>query len=96
MDLAAQTAAPVARWIHESELFAVMADMGVAVNFWHVADAAVDLLDRLIDTYSEGPNYVVVKNQGRGSDFSQLDHSDALQKALRGGAHVLSLGQFSA
>ena len=93
VDLAAQTAAPVARWIHESELFAVMADMGVAVNFWHVADAAVDLLDRLIDTYGEGPNYVVVKNQGRGSDFSQLDRSDALQKALKVGAHVVSLGQ---
>lgn len=96
MDLAAQTAAPVARWIHESELFAVMADMGVAVNFWHVADVgkdSVDLLDRLIDTYGEGPNYVVVKNQGRGSDFSQLDRSDALQKALKVGAHVVSLGQ---
>ncbi len=96
VDLAAQTAAPVARWIHESELFAVMADMGVAVNFWHVADVgkdSVDLLDRLIDTYGEGPNYVVVKNQGRGSDFSQLDRSDALQKALKVGAHVVSLGQ---
>ncbi len=96
VDLAAQTAAPVARWIHESELFAVMVDMGVAVNFWHVADVgkdSVDLLDRLIDTYGEGPNYVVVKNQGRGSDFSQLDRSDALQKALKVGAHVVSLGQ---
>lgn len=96
VDLAAQTAAPMAHWIHESELFAVMADMGVAVNFWHVADAgkdSVDLLDRLIDTYGEGPNYVVVKNQGRGSDFSQLDRSDALQKALKVGAHVVSLGQ---
>lgn len=96
VDLAAQTAAPMAHWIHESELFAVMADMGVAVNFWHVADAgkdSVDLLDRVIDTYGEGPNYVVVKNQGRGSDFSQLDRSDALQKALKVGAHVVSLGQ---
>ena len=96
VDLAAQTSAPVARWIHESELFDVMAEMGVTVNFWHVADAgkdSVDLLDRLIDTYGDGPNYVVVKNLGRGSDFSQLDRSDALQKALAKGAHVVSLGQ---
>ena len=86
VDLAAQT----------SELFDVMAEMGVTVNFWHVADAgkdSVDLLDRLIDTYGDGPNYVVVKNLGRGSDFSQLDRSDALQKALAKGAHVVSLGQ---
>ncbi len=95
VDLAAQTAAPMARWIQESDLFAVMAEMGVGVNFWHVADAgkdSVDLLDSLIDTYGAGPNYVVVKNLGRGSDFSQLEHSDALKRALEFGAQVVSLG----
>jgi hypothetical protein len=96
VDLAAQTAAPMARWIQESDLFAVMADMGVNVNFWHVADAgkdSVDLLGSLIDTYGAGPNYVVVKNLGRGSDFSQLENSDVLKKALEFGAQVVSLGQ---
>jgi hypothetical protein len=96
VDLAAQTAAPMARWIQESDLFTVMADMGVKVNFWHVADAgkdSVDLLNSLIDTYGAGPNYVVVKNLGRGSDFSQLEGSDALKKALEFGTQVVSLGQ---
>ena len=96
VDLAAQTAAPMARWIQESDLFAVMADMGVGVNFWHVADAgkdSVDLLDSLIDTYGAGPNYVIVKNLGRGSDFSQLENSEALKKVLEFGAQVVSLGQ---
>ena len=96
VDLAAQTAAPMAHWIQESDLFAVMADIGVKVNFWHVADAgkdSVDLLGSLIDTYGAGPNYVVVKNLGRGSDFSQLENSDALKKALEFGAQVVSLGQ---
>jgi len=96
VDLAAQTAAPMACWIQESDLFAVMADMGVKVNFWHVADAgkdSVDLLGSLIDTYGAGPNYVIVKNLGRGSDFSQLENSDALKKALEFGAQVVSLGQ---
>ncbi|MEI7783974.1 MAG: mobilization protein [Betaproteobacteria bacterium] len=96
VDLAAQTSAPVARWIHESDLFSVMDDMGVKVNFWHVADAgkdSVDLLDQLVETYRTGPNYVVVKNLGRGTDFSQLDRSSALQKARDFGAQVVSLGQ---
>lgn len=96
VDLAAQTAAPVARWIQESDLFAVMADMDVSVNFWHVADAgkdSVELLDSLMDTYGAGPNYVIVKNLGRGTDFSQLEHSDALKKALEFGAQIVSLGQ---
>lgn len=75
VDLAAQTAAPLARWIKDSDLVALLAEMDVAVNFWHLADAgkdSVDLLDRLLASYGEGPNYFVVKNEGRGSDFTLL------------------------
>ncbi len=96
VDLAAQTAAPLARWINDSDLLALLAEMGIAVNFWHVADAgndSVDLLDKLLDTYGTGPNYLIVKNQGRGTDFSQLDHSATLAKALDMGAKVISLPQ---
>jgi hypothetical protein len=96
VDMAAQTAAPLAHWIKESELLPLLADMGITVNFWHVADAgkdSVDLLGRLLMTYGSGPNYVVVKNQGRGTDFSQLESSGALDEALNLGAKVISLGQ---
>jgi hypothetical protein len=94
VDLAAQTAAPLARWIKDSEVFAVLADMGITVNFWHVCDAgkdSVDLLGRLLSTFENGPNYIVVKNHGRGADFSQLDSSPALEKALAQGAKVINL-----
>ena len=50
VDLAAQTAAPLARWIKDSDVLSVLGEMGVTVNFWHLADAgkdSVDLLDRL-------------------------------------------------
>ncbi len=96
VDLAAQTAAPLSRWIRDSDLIPVMAEMGITVNFWHLADAgkdSVDLLGRLLNTYGDGPNYIVVKNLGRGSDFSQLDESAALKKALSMGAQVISLAQ---
>ena len=96
VDLAAQTAAPLASWIKDSELLSVLADLGVSVNFWHVADAgndSVDLLDKLVNTYCAGPNYIVVKNLGRGTDFSQLDQSAALKKALALGAQVINLAQ---
>jgi hypothetical protein len=94
VDLAAQTAAPLARWVKDSDLVSLMAEVGVTVNFWHVADAgkdSVDLLDRLVATYGAGPNYIVVKNLGRGSDFSQLDESAALKKASALGGQVVSL-----
>ena len=96
VDLAAQTAAPLARWIQDSDLIGVLTEMGITVNFWHLAEAgkdSVDLLQRLIDTYGAGPNYIVVKNMGRGSDFSQLDASPALANALALGAKVVTLGQ---
>ncbi len=96
VDLAAQTAAPLARWVNDSDLLGLLAEMGVAVNFWHLADAgkeSVDLLERLVDTYCSGPNYIVVKNLGRGSDFSLLDASPAMHKAQALGARVVSLTQ---
>ncbi len=96
VDLAAQTAAPLARWIKDSDLLALLAEMGVTVNFWHLADAgkdSVDLLERLINTFGAGPNYFVVKNLGRGSDFSQLDDSQALKNAQALGARTITLPQ---
>jgi hypothetical protein len=96
VDLAAQTAAPLARWIRDSDLLALMAELHVAVNFWHLADGGKDsvgLLDRLVDCHGSGPNYIVVRNLGRGSDFSQLDESEALARARAIGARVVSLPQ---
>jgi hypothetical protein len=96
VDLAAQTAAPLAKWIKDSDLLPLLAQIGIAVNFWHLADAgkdSVDLLDRLINTYGPGPNYFVVRNFGRGSQFSQLDESAALLKARALGARVFDLEQ---
>ena len=96
VDLAAQTAAPLSRWIRESDLISLMAELGVTVNFWHLADAgkdSVDLLDRLLNTYGPGPNYIVVRNLGRGSEFSLLDESPALKKDLALGALVVTLPQ---
>jgi hypothetical protein len=96
VDLAAQTAAPLSRWVRDSDLLSLLAEMGVTVNLWHIADAgkdSVDLLDKLVNTYGAGPNYIVVKNLGRGTDFSQLDQSAALKKALALGAQVINLAQ---
>ncbi|MFM9881085.1 MAG: mobilization protein [Burkholderiaceae bacterium] len=94
VDLAAQTAAPLARWINDSELLPLLGDMGITVNFWHVCDAgkdSVDLLEKLTGTYGSGPNYIVVKNLGRGSDFALLEQSQALKYAVAQGAKVITL-----
>jgi len=94
VDLAAQTAAPLARWISDSDVLALLGDLGVTVNFWHIADSgtdSVDLLQKLLDTYGAGPNYFVVKNCGRGTDFTALERSEALANALELGAKLVKL-----
>ena len=94
VDLAAQTSNPLGKWIKDASLLELFADMGIAVNFWHVMDDgrdAVDLLGMLTDTYGAGPNYIVVQNHGRGSNFVLLRNSHALQKAEALGAHVVEL-----
>lgn len=96
VDLAAQTAAPLSRWVKDSDLIGLLQELGVSVNFWHVADAgkdSVDLLQRLMDTYGDLANYIVVKNMGRGSDFSLLEASPELNYAVGIGARVITLNQ---
>jgi hypothetical protein len=94
VDLASQTLAPLARWIHASGLFEIFQELGVAVNFWHVVDNgkdSSDLLGTLIDTFGPGPNYIVVQNEGRGSDFGLLLGSDSMTKASANGARIITL-----
>jgi hypothetical protein len=94
VDLAAQTAAPLERWMKDSDLVPLMTELGITVNYWHLADAgkdSVDLLARLLEAQGAGPNYIVVKNLGRGSDFSLLDQSQALAQARALGARVIAL-----
>ncbi|WP_213958642.1 MULTISPECIES: mobilization protein [unclassified Variovorax] len=94
VDLAAQTLAPLSSWIKESDLFDVFKELGVAVNFWHVLDDgrdSTDLLGTLIDTFGTRPNYIVVQNYGRGSDFGMLLGSQSLSKATAAGAQVIAM-----
>lgn len=96
VDLAAQTTAPLARWMRDSDVLPLMAGLGVTVNFWHLADAgkdSVDLLQKLTETFGVGPNYIVVRNLGRGADFSALDASPALKWVLDLGGRVITLPQ---
>ncbi len=94
VDLAAQTSAPLSRWIQEASLFEVFAELGVQVNFWHVMDDgadSVELLRNLVAQYGPTAHYIIVKNRGRGSNFSQMETSLALQEAKTAGASCIEL-----
>ena len=92
VDLAAQTFAPVARWIADSNFFDAFGEMNVAVNFWHVMDDgkdSVDLLGRLFDTFGFSAHYVIVLNFGRGNDFSIFKRSPEYQRAISNSATIV-------
>ena len=94
VDLAAQTHAPLVQWMDDSGVLELAADAGVKVNYWHVMDSgkdSVDLLKKLFDRFDARLNYVLVLNQLRGDDFSQLERSGQLSRALTFGARVIRL-----
>ncbi|MDP1901127.1 MAG: mobilization protein [Rubrivivax sp.] len=94
VDLAAQTHEPLVRWMDDSGVLDLSDLSGIALHYWHVMDAgrdSVDLLSRLLDRFGQRLRYVLVKNQLRGDDFSQLERSGQLERALGLGAKVISV-----
>ena len=94
VDLAAQTHAPLVQWMDDSGVLELAAESGVTINYWHVMDAgrdSVDLLERLLDRFGSRLSYVIVLNQLRGDDFSALERSGQLTRALGLGARVIRL-----
>ena len=98
VDLAAQTHEPLVRWIEDSGVLNMADDTGFTLHYWHVMDSgrdSVDLLTRLLDRYGKQLNYVLVLNQLRGDDFSQLQRSGQLERALGLGSKVISIKHLS-
>jgi hypothetical protein len=94
VDLAAQTHGPLVKWMDESGVLELAEENGFSVNYWHVMDAgrdSVDLLSRLLDQFGSRLRYVIVRNQLRGDDFSQLDQSGAQTRAVDLGAKVITI-----
>jgi hypothetical protein len=94
VDLAAQASRPLDRWMNETGLVELGDELGVSIVLWHVMDDgsdAVRLLGETLSAYGEGPDYVLVRNLGRGSDFSLFDDSDEKSMAEGFGAKIMDL-----
>jgi hypothetical protein len=94
VDLAAQTHAPLAKWLEDCELLQLAPELGLKINYWHVMDTgrdSVDLLKRLLDRFDSQLNYILVLNQLRGEDFSILEASGEKTRAVEHGAQVVYL-----
>jgi hypothetical protein len=94
VDLAAQTHEPLVKWMDESGVLDLAESAGFKLTYWHVLDSgrdSVDLLTRLLDRFGDRLNYVLVRNQIRGDDFSQLEKSGQQDRAVAMGAKVITI-----
>ena len=95
VDLAAQTFNGLKKWIQESEVFDLFAELGFELYFWHVMDDGADsmfLLDKLLKAFpDQAVNIVVVRNYGRGGRFEHFNESAVYQKALNRGVRFLDI-----
>ena len=94
VDLAAQTFEPLARWIDESGVLELAAELDIKICYWNVMDSgkdSVDLLGKLLDKFGTRLNYIVVLNQLRDDNFTILESSGVKQRALECGARFITL-----
>lgn len=95
IDLAAQSAQPIDKWIAETDVFGLLDEMGLQVNWWHVMDDGADsvnLLADVLDRYKDTDiDFVVVQNYGRGSDFTRFQKSSAYEAAVENEAVIIEL-----
>lgn len=94
VDLPAQSERFVSTWMKDAQILDLAAECQVAVVFWHVIDDGKDsltTLQKLLDQHGGKARFVIVKNHGRGRDFSLFDRSAVRQQAESRGAHILDL-----
>jgi len=94
VDLAAQTHAPLVKWMDESGVLELTAELGLPIHYWHVMDSgkdSVDLLKALLDRFGDRLKYILVLNELRGNDFGILLKSGEHARALELGAKTLSI-----
>jgi hypothetical protein len=94
VDLPAQSDRALAAWMGEAGVLELAAESGVRIVLWHVIDDGKDALttlDRLLDRYGDKVRYCIVKNLGRGKDFSLFERSPTRATAASLGAAVVDL-----
>ncbi len=94
VDLAAQTHDALVQWMDDAGVVGMAEEMGMKIFYWHVMDAgkdSVDLLHKLLDRFGASLQYVLVRNQVRGSDFSVLEQSGQQARAEQMGAKIVTV-----
>lgn len=98
VDLAAQTAPALSKWIIESQLLQVASEIDLKLVWWHVMDAGRDsteLLGQYLDRFGSQMELVLALNEIRGERFELLEESGVLKRAEEAGAKIVRIHKLS-
>ncbi len=76
VDLPAQSQRFLDRWIEENGVLELCVEMQIPLLYWYAVDGgrdSVQLLDNFLTKYADKLRCIVVKNQGCGSDFTDIE-----------------------
>tara|TARA_Y100001949_G_C15963682_1_gene320494 strand:+ start:516 stop:1229 length:714 start_codon:yes stop_codon:yes gene_type:complete len=76
VDLPAQSQRFLDRWIDENGVLDMAEEMNIPIVYWYVVDDSpdsIELLDKFLAKYQYFIQCVVVKNEGRGVEFGDID-----------------------
>ena len=76
VDLPAQSQRFLDQWMDDNDVLEMCEGMNVSLMYWYVVDDgrdSVQLLNSFLAKYQESLNCITVKNEGRGSDFTEVD-----------------------
>ncbi len=76
IDLPAQSQRFLDRWIDDNGVLEMCSEMNIPLVYWYLVDDgrdSVGLLDNFIHKYNDMLHCIAVKNEGRGSDFAEIN-----------------------
>ncbi len=94
VDLPAQSNRILARWLDSADILRFAGEAGIRLTLWHVTDGSVDSvkdLERSLDMGQGAFSLVVVKNHGRGKDFTYFAESDARRRLEERGGRIIDV-----
>jgi len=94
VDLPAQSSRILQRWLDSADILRFAPEAGIRLTLWHVTDGTLDSVTDLERTLEMGRgafSLVVVRNHGRGRDFSYLSTSDTKRRLEERGGRVIDI-----
>jgi hypothetical protein len=94
VDLPAQSMKHLQHWFDSADIVRFAAELGLRITLWHVTDGGFDSisdLQRMLESFGSPFSYIIVKNRGRSSNFSQLESANIVAQFETLGAKVIEL-----